>query len=143
MLIKWLISAPSHIKQVEIIFPVVGHSFMPPDRIFGNIEKVVRKRDTIVEPKEYFDIFYEFGSVINIAAPDFEVLNWRQAAKDTLKPTSSWHYKFNFPKRMILTHEGQNVFIRGEPYYLSDIGIGKPVLKKGKKFPMLILVFFL
>lgn len=38
MCCKWLIThAPQHVKNVEIIFPVVGHSFLPPDRVFAKI----------------------------------------------------------------------------------------------------------
>ena len=67
MLIKWMAVAPPQIKQVELIFPVVGHSFMPPDRIFGNIEKCVKKIDTVVQPVTYFDIFERFCTVINLS----------------------------------------------------------------------------
>ncbi|CAG5001798.1 unnamed protein product [Parnassius apollo] len=36
MLGKWLTTeAPRHIKRVEIVFPVVGHSFIPTDRLFA------------------------------------------------------------------------------------------------------------
>lgn len=55
MLSKWLLENVS-VKRIEIIFPVTGHSFMPPDRVFGNIEKVLKKREVIIQPKEYCDI---------------------------------------------------------------------------------------
>ncbi|CAH2104487.1 unnamed protein product [Euphydryas editha] len=32
---KWLAEAPCHAKTLEIIFPIVGRSFIPPDRIFA------------------------------------------------------------------------------------------------------------
>lgn len=36
----WLMSkAPPHINEIEIDYPVTGHSFLPPDRVFGMIEK--------------------------------------------------------------------------------------------------------
>ncbi|CAF4763168.1 unnamed protein product [Pieris macdunnoughi] len=38
MCMKWLYSnAPPHVKKLEIIFPMVGHSFLPPDRVFAKI----------------------------------------------------------------------------------------------------------
>lgn len=45
MLVAWLSRiAPNHIiSKIEFIFPVVGHSFMPPDRVFGLIERKVKK----------------------------------------------------------------------------------------------------
>jgi len=35
-------------------FPVRGHSYMPPDRVFGRIEKTFRKAESIVSPAEYY-----------------------------------------------------------------------------------------
>lgn len=53
MLGKWLYSeAPRHVKKVELIFPVVGHSFIPPDRVFAKIEKTLKKK-VVTCPSEY------------------------------------------------------------------------------------------
>lgn len=54
----WLTTkSPSNIKKMEIIFPVVGHSFIPPDRVFARIEKAVKSKESIVSPAEYIEIF--------------------------------------------------------------------------------------
>lgn len=42
-------------KKMEIIFPIVGHSFLPADRVFGRTAKEFRKRDTILEPCDYIN----------------------------------------------------------------------------------------
>lgn len=48
MLCKWFhCHAPSHIKNIIYIFPIVGHSYLPPDRVFGRLEKQVKKISTI------------------------------------------------------------------------------------------------
>lgn len=39
-----------HVKSVELIFPVTGHSYMPPNRVFGVIERDIKKKDIIVQP---------------------------------------------------------------------------------------------
>lgn len=66
MLAMWLQNdAPTNIKKLVFTFPVPGHSFMPPDRVFGRIEKIVRKQEVIVEPKHYFNILDRFGTVIH------------------------------------------------------------------------------
>ena len=44
-------------KAVKHFFPIRGHSFLPPDRFFGRIEKVVRKKETTLSPLEYYRIF--------------------------------------------------------------------------------------
>jgi hypothetical protein len=45
-------------KSIEFIFPMVVHSFIPPDRVFVRIEKELRKRDTIIiDPKNTLIFF--------------------------------------------------------------------------------------
>ncbi|KAJ8720999.1 hypothetical protein PYW08_006464 [Mythimna loreyi] len=41
MCAKWLTQAPRHIKTVELVFLIPGHSFIPPDRVFGLVEKEI------------------------------------------------------------------------------------------------------
>lgn len=43
MLCKFLSESRS-CKKITINYPVVGHSFIPPDRVFGRIEKKIKKR---------------------------------------------------------------------------------------------------
>lgn len=45
MISLWLqTKAPDHIKSICLIFPMVGHSFIPPDRVFGMVERRVKKK---------------------------------------------------------------------------------------------------
>lgn len=37
-------NAPVNIQHIELIFPVVGHSFMPPNRVFGISERKIKKQ---------------------------------------------------------------------------------------------------
>lgn len=37
-------TAPMTLKTLELVFPVTGHSYIPPDRVFANIEKKIRKK---------------------------------------------------------------------------------------------------
>lgn len=36
-------NAPEHIKEIELVYPIRGHSFLPSDRVFGTIEKKLKK----------------------------------------------------------------------------------------------------
>ncbi|CAF4948469.1 unnamed protein product [Pieris macdunnoughi] len=45
--------APLHIKTVELVFPILDHSFIPPDRVFGLVEKEIKRMETILKPVEY------------------------------------------------------------------------------------------
>lgn len=45
--------APRSIKKIMLVYPIVGHSFIPPDRVIGKIERDLKKKSTITEPNEY------------------------------------------------------------------------------------------
>jgi len=47
--------------HIEWIFPIVGHSYMPPDRAFGRVEKLLRKEENLLQPKDYFEILVKWG----------------------------------------------------------------------------------
>ncbi|KAK9685998.1 hypothetical protein QE152_g37520 [Popillia japonica] len=64
---NWLLcNVPKHVTQVEIIFPMVGNSCIPPDRAFGNIEEVVRKTSTMTHPDGYIIIIKEHATVLQM-----------------------------------------------------------------------------
>ena len=43
-------------QTIRHTFQIRGHSYMAPDRVFGRIEKIFRKREAIITPEEYHDI---------------------------------------------------------------------------------------
>ncbi|CAH1956982.1 unnamed protein product [Acanthoscelides obtectus] len=45
MCLKWLSTS---VEELELIFPVVGHSFIPPDRVFAGIDKKIRRQNQII-----------------------------------------------------------------------------------------------
>lgn len=60
----WLYhDAPENLDNIAVIFPVRGHSYMPADRIFGQIEKKYRKRSEIMLKEDYEEILKEVGTV--------------------------------------------------------------------------------
>lgn len=41
----WLLNhTPQTLESVELVFPITGHSFLPPDRVFGNVEQEIKKK---------------------------------------------------------------------------------------------------
>jgi hypothetical protein len=52
----WLMSTPKHSEVIELVFSIAGRPFIPPGRVFGNIEKEVRHMEVIIDPKEYTNI---------------------------------------------------------------------------------------
>nr|XP_022907523.1 uncharacterized protein LOC111419015 [Onthophagus taurus] len=126
--------APPNVKTIELIFPVPGHSYLPSDRIFGRIEKILKKESTIIDPKIYRNIFEEHGTVVQLGK-DCEVKDWKLSVKEFLKPVQAWHFKFSQAKRFILSKSQRNlILVSGEVYYNSDTGTAKSLLKRGKTF---------
>lgn len=62
MLMLWLYEdSPKSIESVVVIFPVRGHSYLPADRVFGQIEKVTRSFSKIKTPTKYYEIYSKKG----------------------------------------------------------------------------------
>lgn len=49
--------------MVELIFPIVGHSFLSPDGVFARIERSVKKKEVIADPNDYIKVFTEYATV--------------------------------------------------------------------------------
>lgn len=98
MLMKLLLcDAPSHVTDIHVIFPVPRHSFMPPDCIFGHIEKKIKVNPTITEVGEYRKIASDFDTVITL--PDFTIYDWKMAISKVVKPPEGWPCQFQKMKR--------------------------------------------
>ncbi|KAL1516230.1 hypothetical protein ABEB36_000149 [Hypothenemus hampei] len=103
-------------------------------KVFATIEKEIRKKEEIVTPEEYINIFKQHGKVFHLGK-DIPDSDWKDAGKQILKPVSQWHMKFNQCKRFIIKRgKNNNITIHGELSYRSDMGVSKGVFKKNK-FP--------
>ncbi|KAJ8887479.1 hypothetical protein PR048_013694 [Dryococelus australis] len=103
MLMYWLENcASSHVNEVHIIFPVPGHSYIPPDRVFERIECELSDMDTIIEPGTYWEIFCNHGTVFKIG-DDWTVYDWKLVSQQSLKKSGQWHFKFATAKRFIIS----------------------------------------
>lgn len=135
MLCKYLMDyAPERVKTVELIFPIVGHSFLPPDRVFAQIEKLIKKTDVIPNPKSYIEFFKQRGTVLNLGT-EIEVLDWKTASNEVLKSTSGMHFSIKESKRFIIKRNKQksNVLVRAESSYRNTLGTSKNICKRNKK----------
>lgn len=131
MLFYWLTNnAPPQVKTIELLFPMVGHSFLPPDRVFARIEKTIRKKEVIVNPADYLQIFAEHGTVIPMSNL---VHDWKSEAEKCLKKPGQWHFKFKPSKRFFIKKNQRGIpIIKGEVHYRSQIGTSKSVFRQGK-----------
>nr|CAI5846099.1 unnamed protein product [Callosobruchus analis] len=56
-------NTPVHLTEIQLIFPVRVHSFLPADRCFKRVEKLLRKPPTLSFTKEYKHIYEKLGEV--------------------------------------------------------------------------------
>ncbi|KAK9747278.1 hypothetical protein QE152_g5422 [Popillia japonica] len=77
----WLkLCSPPQIQFVELVYPVVGHSFLPPDRVFGQIERKIKKCATIINPEMYLKIIKEYATVLRMGE-DCPIFDWKSEVK--------------------------------------------------------------
>lgn len=91
MVMKWLLETTTHIKDIEMIFPVTGHSFLPPDRVFALIERAIKKKEDIITPSEYEAIIKGNATIHRLT--EVSIYDWNESSKDFLKGTQSWHFQ--------------------------------------------------
>lgn len=64
ILMYWLLhKAPNHLETITLFFPVRGHSFLPADRVFGRVERLLRKHPLITLKTDYIKHYSEVGTV--------------------------------------------------------------------------------
>lgn len=136
MLSHWLLfEAPTNVQKIVIFFPVVGHSFIPPDRVFGKLERRFKKSSVIEAPEDYINIIKEHTTAIHLGKV-VSVKNWKAYSDDILKQPGQWHFKFQKSKKITITrsHTNKIALVQGDPYYNIDVNEPKSLCKKGKNF---------
>lgn len=93
--------APDRIKMIEIVFPIVGHSFLPPDRVFAQIEKKIKKVESIPGPDCYENFFKEQATVLHLGT-DVQAMQWKEATGKILKTTTAMHFSIKKCKRFFI-----------------------------------------
>lgn len=56
-----------NIKTMELLFPLVGYSYLPGDRMIARIEEKVKKQEIVENPNDYIST-----SIKNIHRPRIE-----------------------------------------------------------------------
>ena len=63
---------------VQQYYPIRGHSYLPPDRVFGRIERSLRRRETILLPQEYNNVVAEHATV-RVLGSDWDSYDYKSA----------------------------------------------------------------
>lgn len=87
-------------KEIKHFFPIRGHSFMPPDRVFGRVEKEYRKREEILVPREYHEILKNHGTV-NVWGQDWNTFDYKSVSQSIVKKK----LPFKISEARVLTYQ--------------------------------------
>ncbi|CAH1994173.1 unnamed protein product [Acanthoscelides obtectus] len=98
--------------------------------------KNIKKRDIIINRKQYEDIIGQHSKVLKLGA-GWDVFDWKTKTDNVLKKPSQWYFKCNESKRFIFLKEKDYVTLRGEVFYKSDMGCAKTIVRKSKKIAQL------
>jgi len=83
---------------------------MPPDRVFGRIEQVLRKKESIISPSQYYEIFKRVCTV-KVYGQDFSIYDYKSVVKNLVKT------KFDFKS----TEQKIYTYTKGE----KTVGVSK------------------
>lgn len=136
MLSHWLLfEAPKNVQKIVLWFPIVGHSFIPPDRVFGKMERSFKKRSVIESPEDYINIMKEYTTGIHLGE-DFCVKDWKAYSDNILKQPGQWHFQFQKSKKITITRSdtNKNVLVDGCQFYNTDANMPRSICRKGKNF---------
>ncbi len=116
-LLKYANSKEMKFRDITFTFPIRGHSYLPPDRVFGRIEREIRKKEDIVSPQQYYDIFQNHGKV-RVFPRHWQVFDYKELAESTLmncaklklRDSRIWKFKKNSPTVAIAVNNYGLVF---------------------------------
>ncbi len=75
-------------KEIDYLFPIPGHLYMAPDRLFGRIEKDIKKQEEILIPAGYHEIMAQH-SVVHKYGQDFKVYDYKKLSETILQKSFS------------------------------------------------------
>lgn len=119
------------LKKVTLTFPVRGHSFLPADRVFGRVEKLVRKKPTMIERNEYYEEYAKVGQVKKLGSDWF--LKDVKILGDHLKqlPQIS-EMKVICIEKQLLKGNKFTIKVKGNPFYRFESNLNTySLLKRG------------
>lgn len=119
-LILWLFNdAPKTIETITLTFPVRGHSYMPADRVFGQIELKLRSHAFIKTPEKYYEIYSQQGQVRKLGS-EWVLYDVKQAVHSLKKIPG-----ISEARRIIIVRKPQTkgedkILIKTEVLYRND-----------------------
>ena len=120
--------ALKHSVVIEHTFHVRGHSYMPADRAFGRVELILRKKETILLPVEYYTAFSQVGNVLKYPH-DWKVYNYGKVAQQNIRKPPS----FKITESNILLVQPPPASLTVKNSYAA-LGCEHTLLKRGRNW---------
>lgn len=124
--------SPKNIKEIIMYFPVRGHSYLPADRVFGRVEKNLRKTEEVLNPEAYIKIYKESG-IVRILGEDWFIKNYKDL-KIILKQIDGISDMKRIFLQKCIKNGNVDVKIKLEPTYMFDDTSKQPmaITKRGR-----------
>ena len=130
--VRAFLSVCKSFDKVVYYFPIRGHSYMPPDRVFGRIKKTLRKKEKIVSPAEYHEILKDHG-MVKVLNKDWNIFDY----KDVSKKIMMLKLGMKMQEQKVFTYvKGTDDIGVQSSYNGSPIFV--PVLRKKRKFDSML-----
>lgn len=130
----WLVNkAPKSVERMELVFPVTGHSFLPPVRVFGRIEKDIRKEEEILSPAEYHKIIGKHETVVQMGK-SWKVFDLKKYTVERFKSAAALPFKISQTKIFNIRKsktDSKAVEIKAEKNYRNSNAEYQSACKKG------------
>ncbi|XP_031327207.1 uncharacterized protein LOC116182841 [Photinus pyralis] len=134
-LMFWLHTSGEKIKEIEIIFPIRGHSYLPADRIFGRIEKILRSHSLIKTPDAYWELYTKVGEVRKLGS-DWNLLDVKNMLQWLKKVNGISSCRRFFIKKNV---SANNILVKSEVLYRTDTNKFQSLLKPRTRFDQVVV----
>ena len=74
-------------QKVKLTFPIRGHLYLPADRVFGRVTKVLKKLPVMVSLNEYYAVYNKYAEVFALGKEWKNLYNYPDMASRMLKTT--------------------------------------------------------
>lgn len=92
---QWFLNeASAIIKEFQMWFPIVGHSFIPVDTVFRNLEREFWKIDVIEKPEIYMYLMKKHKTVTCMEGENCPLRDWKTYGDGQIKELENWHFRF-------------------------------------------------
>lgn len=132
----WLANSDlENLQSIEMFFPVRGHSYLPADRVFGRVEKQMRRIKEVILPSEYNAIYREHGVVKEVNS-DWLIRKFKDLASYMNACTG-----IQEAKRVIIKKMDRDVGFKFEfNYFHNDKTKKLTSIMKSKKYKLSMLI---